>query len=602
MGRPIHRLLVANRGEIAIRIFRAGAVITPFYDSLLEKVTAWAPTREEARLRMLRAVREFRVRGVATNLAFLETLLGHADFQTGRYTTQFIDSTPELTHGIQPRDRASRLLAFIADVVVNGNPEVAGRGRVEATLRPRVPAAIAQAPADGTKSLLDRVGADTFARWMRDQSRVLVTDTTFRDAHQSLLATRFRSHDLIAIAPVYARDLSELFSLECWGGATFDVAMRFLREDPWERLATLRERVPNILLQMLLRGANAVGYKNYPDNAVIYFVAQAAQAGVDLFRVFDSLNWVENMRVAIDAVRTSGKLCEGAICYTGDLFDPARSKYDLAYYVGLARQLERAGAQILGIKDMSGVCRPAAARALVRALRDEVGLPIHFHTHDTSGNSGASVLAAIDAGADAVDAAMDAMSGLTSQPNLGTLVAALEHGPRATGLDRAALRRVSTYWGEVRKQYAPFESEMRAGSSDVYEHEMPGGQYTNLQEQAKALGVADRWAEVVQTYRDVNVLFGDIVKVTPTSKAVGDMTLFLISSGLQAADVLDPQREIAFPASVVEFFRGDLGQPAGGFPEALQRKVLRGEPPLRERPGATLAPVDLTAERAILRE
>jgi pyruvate carboxylase len=392
--------------------------------------------------------------------------------------------------------------------------------------------------------------------------------------------------------------LPNLFSLECWGGATFDVAMRFLKEDPWGRLTSLREAVPNILLQMLLRGANAVGYKNYPDNAVRYFIAQAASAGVDLFRVFDSLNWVENMRVSIDAIRESGKLCEAAICYSGDIDDPKRPKYNLRYYVELAKELEKAGAHILGIKDMAGVCRPYAARQLVTALRQEIGIPIHFHTHDTSGNAGASVLAAVEAGCDAVDGALDAMSGFTSQPNLGSLVAALEHTPRSTQLDREALMRISTYWGEVRKQYAAFESEMRSGSSDVYVHEMPGGQYTNLQEQAKALGIADRWPEVVTTYHDVSMMFGDIVKVTPTSKVVGDMSLYMLTSGISATDVLDPRKDVSFPASVVELFAGELGQTPGGFPAALQRKVLRGRSPLQGRPGETLPPADLEAERA----
>jgi pyruvate carboxylase len=576
----------------------SGAVITPYYDSLLEKVTAWAPTREEARMRMLRALREFRVRGVSTNLSYLEALLSHPRFCSGDYSTRFIDETPELTQFVPSRDRATRLLSFLSEVLVNGNPEVAGRPRVESVPVPRVPPAHNPAPADGTKQLLDRLGPEGFTAWMRAQERTLVTDTTFRDAHQSLLATRFRTQDMTAIAPVYARDLPNLFSLECWGGATFDVAMRFLKEDPWGRLVSLREAVPNILLQMLLRGANAVGYKNYPDNAVRYFIAQAAGAGVDLFRVFDSLNWVENMRVSIDAIRESGKLCEAAICYSGDIDDPKRPKYNLRYYIELAKQLEKAGAHILGIKDMAGVCRPYAARQLVAALREEIGIPIHFHTHDTSGNAGASVLAAVEAGCDAVDGALDAMSGFTSQPNLGSLVAALEHTPRSTQLNREALMRISTYWGEVRKQYAAFESEMRSGSSDVYVHEMPGGQYTNLQEQAKALGIADRWPEVVTTYHDVSMLFGDIVKVTPTSKVVGDMSLYMLTSGISAADVLDPRKDVSFPASVVELFAGELGQTPGGFPAALQRKVLRGRAPLEGRPGETLPPANLEAERA----
>lgn len=433
---------------------------------------------------------------------------------------------------------------------------------------------------------------------MLEQKRVLITDTTFRDAHQSLLATRMRSYDLLAAAPAYAHLLPGLFSVECWGGATFDVAMRFLKEDPWERLAGFRQAMPNLLLQMLLRSANAVGYTNYPDNVVRHFVTQAAASGVDVFRVFDSLNWVDNMRVAMDAVRDTGKLCEAAICYTGDIFDPGRAKYDLKYYVAMAKELEKAGAHILGIKDMAGLAKPRAIAALVRALKQEIGLPLHFHTHDTSGLSAASVLAAVEAGVDAVDAAMDAMSGLTSQPPLGSLCAALAHHDRDPSLDRRALNDLSRYWEGVRAAYAPFEAEIRSGTADVYRHEMPGGQYTNLRAQARSLGVEHHWDWVAQAYADVNAMFGDIVKVTPTSKVVGDMALMMVTSNLTPADVLDPQKEIAFPESVVSFFRGDLGQPVGGFPAALQAKVLGGVQPITVRPGAVLPPADLDAERA----
>ena len=385
-----------------------------------------------------------------------------------------------------------------------------------------------------------------------------------------------RTYDLVACADAYARGLPQLLSLECWGGATFDVAMRFLTEDPWERLALLRERVPNLLLQMLLRGANGVGYTNYPDNVVRYFVQQAADAGMDLFRIFDCLNWVENMRVSIDAVGEAGKLAEGAICYTGDILDPDRAKYSLGYYVGLAKELEAAGCHILGVKDMAGLLKPAAARALIKALKDEVGLPIHFHTHDTSGIAGASVLAAVEAGVDAVDAAMDAMSGLTSQPCLGSIVEALRHTERDTGLDPEAIRQLSFYWEAVRAQYAAFESDLRAGASEVYLHEMPGGQFTNLKEQARSLGLETRWHEVARAYRAANDLFGDIVKVTPSSKVVGDMALMMVAQGLTPADVLDPAREIAFPASVVEMLHGDLGQPPGGWPAAAAEEGAQG--------------------------
>ncbi|OAN55977.1 pyruvate carboxylase [Paramagnetospirillum marisnigri] len=576
----------------------SGALITRYYDSLLEKVTAWAPTPEEAIARMDRALREFRIRGVATNLTFLESVISHPRFVGCAYTTRFIDETPELFAKQDRRDRATRILRFVGEVMVNGNPEVEGLVKPKSPVVPEAPAHPLSDPPAGTRQLLDRLGAEGLAQWMLEQKRVLVTDTTFRDAHQSLLATRMRSYDLQAAAPAYARLLPGLFSVECWGGATFDVAMRFLKEDPWERLHGFRNSMPNLLLQMLLRSANAVGYTNYPDNVVRHFVKQAAENGVDVFRVFDSLNWVENMRVAMDAVRDSGKLCEAAICYTGDLFDPDRAKYDLNYYVGMAKALEKAGAHVLGIKDMAGLARPRAITALVKALKQEVGLPIHFHTHDTSGLSAASVLAAVDAGVDAVDAAMDSMSGLTSQPPLGSICAALKGHERDPGLDPQALNRLSAYWEKVRALYSPFEADIRSGTADVYRHEMPGGQYTNLRAQARSLGVEQHWDWVAQAYADVNQMFGDVVKVTPTSKVVGDMALMMVTSNLTPADVLDPDKEIAFPESVVSFFRGDLGQPVGGFPEALQKKVLAGAKPITLRPGAVLEPTDLEAARA----
>ncbi|MBB3808132.1 pyruvate carboxylase [Pseudochelatococcus contaminans] len=576
----------------------SGAVVTRFYDPMLEKLTAWAPTPHEAVSRMVRAVREYRIRGVATNLTFLEALLNHEHFLDGQYTTRFIDETPELFAFGRKRDRATKLLGYLADVTVNGHPETRGRALPPAEARfPEPPRFEAGILPEGSRQVFERLGAKGLADWMKAQQRVLITDTTMRDAHQSLLATRMRTFDIVSVADAYTQGLPELFSLECWGGATFDVAMRFLSEDPWERLATLRERAPNTLLQMLLRGANGVGYTNYPDNVVRYFVKQAADAGMDLFRVFDCLNWVENMRVAIDAVGEAGKIVEGAICYTGDLDDPARPKYTLKYYIELAKELEAAGCHVLGIKDMAGLLRPAAARTLVSALKQEVGLPIHLHTHDTSGISAASVLAAVDAGVDAVDAAMDAMSGLTSQPCLGSIVAALHNSDRATGLDADAIRRISFYWEAVRAQYAAFESDLRSGASEVYLHEMPGGQFTNLKEQARSLGLDTRWHEVARAYRDANDLFGDIVKVTPSSKVVGDMALMMVAQELTPADVLDPNREIAFPASVAEMLRGDLGQPPGGWPEALQKKVLKDETPSTARPGSLIPAADLDVER-----
>jgi pyruvate carboxylase len=580
----------------------SGAVITRFYDPLLEKVTAWAPTAEEARRRMDRALREFRIRGVATNLTFLEAIIGHEKFRDNSYTTRFIDSTPELFTQVKRQDRATKLLNYLADVTVNGHPEARGRPMPN----PEAPAPVApfvdgKVP-DGSKQRLDALGPEKFARWMRDEHRVLFTDTTMRDGHQSLLATRMRSFDIAAIAGVYARALPQLLSLECWGGATFDVSMRFLTEDPWERLARVREAAPNILLQMLLRGANGVGYTNYPDNVVRHFVKQAAAGGVDLFRVFDCLNWVENMRVAMDAVGAEGKLVEAAICYTGDILDPDRAKYDLKYYVGLARELEAAGAHIIAIKDMAGLLKPSAARVLFKALREATDLPLHFHTHDTSGIAAATVLAAVEANVDAVDAAMDAFSGNTSQPCLGSLVEAFRGTERDPGLDPQWIRRISFYWEAVRNQYAAFESDLKGPASEVYLHEMPGGQFTNLKEQARSLGLETRWHEVAQAYHDVNLMFGDIVKVTPSSKVVGDMALMMVSQDLTVTDVENPARDIAFPDSVVSMLRGDLGQPPSGWPAALQKKVLKGEEPITVRPGSLLADADLPAMRQALEE
>jgi pyruvate carboxylase len=582
----------------------AGAILTRSYDSMLVKVTAWAPNPVEAIARMHRALWEFRIRGVATNLRFLDQVITHPRFANAEYTTKFIDETPELFKWEKKRDRATRILSFIGETIVNGNPEVKGRIRPKNMVLARMPKAnVAKAPPSGTRQKLDELGPAGFAKWMLAQERVLVTDTTMRDAHQSLLATRMRSPDMTAIAPYYAHLMPQLFSMECWGGATFDVAMRFLKEDPWTRLEQFRAAMPNLLLQMLLRSANAVGYTNYPDNVVRAFVKQAAVSGVDVFRVFDSLNWVENMRVAIDAVLETGKLCEAAICYTGNLSSPHETKYTLHYYLKMGRELKAAGTHILGVKDMAGLCQPSAAYTLVKALKDELGIPVHFHTHDTSGIAAASVLAAVAAGVDAIDGAVDAMSGLTSQPNLGSLVEALRFSPRDTGIDPANLRSLSMYWEQVRKNYLAFESDIRSGASEVYVHGMPGGQYTNLKEQARSVGLDDaRWPEVSQAYADVNQMLGNIVKVTPSSKVVGDLALMMVSSGISKEAVLDPNVEVAFPESVVAMMRGDLGQPAGGWPPELQKKVLKDIKPLTTRPGATLPPLDLVAERKSLTE
>lgn len=579
----------------------SGAVITRYYDSLLTKVTAWAPTPEMAIARMDRALREFRIRGVSTNIAFVENLLKHPTFLNNTYTTKFIDTTPELFQFKKRRDRATKILTYIADITVNGHPETAGRPKPAADLKPaRPPVKTLTSWEPGTRQLLDEKGPKAVADWMLAQKRLLITDTTMRDGHQSLLATRMRSIDMITAAPSYAEKMGNLFSVECWGGATFDVAYRFLQECPWQRLRDIREKMPNIMTQMLLRASNAVGYTNYPDNVVQAFVAQAADSGVDVFRVFDSLNWVENMRVAMDAVIAANKVCEAAICYTGDMLDPARSKYDLKYYVSMAKELEAAGAHVLGLKDMAGLLKPAAAAVLVKALKEELTIPVHFHTHDTSGAAIATIMAAAQAGVDAVDGAMDALSGNTSQPTLGSIVEALRHTDRDTGLDIAAIREISNYWEAVRAFYAAFESGMQAPASEVYLHEMPGGQFTNLKAQARSLGLEERWHEVAQAYADANMMFGDIVKVTPSSKVVGDMALMMVSQNLTRAQVEDPAVEVAFPDSVVDMMKGNLGQPPGGWPEGIQRKVLKGDVPLTERPGKHMTPVDLEAVRADL--
>ncbi|UWU13890.1 pyruvate carboxylase [Rhizobium sullae] len=579
----------------------SGAIITRYYDPLLVKVTAWAPNPLEAISRMDRALREFRIRGVATNLTFLEAIIGHPKFKDNSYTTRFIDTTPELFQQVKRQDRATKLLTYLADVTVNGHPEAKDRPQPsEDAAKPVVPYTNGSKVQDGTKQLLDKLGPKKFGEWMRNEKRVLMTDTTMRDGHQSLLATRMRTYDIARIAGTYAHALPNLLSLECWGGATFDVSMRFLTEDPWERLALIREGAPNLLLQMLLRGANGVGYTNYPDNVVKYFVRQAAKGGIDLFRVFDCLNWVENMRVSMDAVAEENKLCEAAICYTGDILNSARPKYDLKYYTDLAVQLEKAGAHIIALKDMAGLLKPAAAKVLFKALRDATSLPIHFHTHDTSGISAATVLAAVDAGVDAVDAAMDALSGNTSQPCLGSIVEALRGSDRDPGLDPEWIRRISFYWEAVRNQYAAFESDLKGPASEVYLHEMPGGQFTNLKEQARSLGLETRWHRVAQAYADANQMFGDIVKVTPSSKVVGDMALMMVSQDLTVADVVSADKEVSFPESVISMLKGDLGQPPGGWPEALQKKALKGEKPYTVRPGSLLEDADLDAERKVI--
>jgi pyruvate carboxylase len=579
----------------------SGAVVNPYYDSMLVKVTARGRTFAEACRRMERVLQEFRIRGVKTNIPFLIKLVTHEKFRTGECTTRFIDETPKLFDLPRRKDRATKLLTYIAEMIVNGNTLVKDRPVALRRSPAPVPATKFDAqPPRGFRNQFQEQGAEAFCKSLRDNPQLLITDTTFRDAHQSLLATRMRTYDLLKITPHYAQTVPNLFSMEMWGGATFDTSMRFLKESPWNRLTEMREAAPNILFQMLLRASNAVGYTNYPDNVVKAFVKEAADAGMDIFRVFDALNWQENMRVAMDAVLATGAICEACICYTGDILDSKRSKYDLKYYIKLAKELESMGAHILAIKDMAGLCKPAAAKILVEALKQEVGLPIHFHTHDTAGIQAGSILAAAEAGLEIADAAMAPLSGGTSQVNLNALVAALAFSDRATGLDPDAIDELADYWRATRDFYTPFESSVLPATADLYKHEMPGGQYTNLFQQARALGLADRWSEVCDIYADVNQLFGDIVKVTPTSKAVGDMALFMVANELTAEDVLSKDRDLAYPASVIDLIGGRMGQPPGGFPDEVKERILRETPEVEGRPGASMEPADFEATRTHL--
>lgn len=574
----------------------SGAVVNPFYDSLLVKVTARGRNLTEAARRMERCLQEFRIRGVKTNIPFLISLIRHPTFQAGDATTRMIEKTPELFELPKRRDRATRLLRFIADTVVNGNKLVEKTGdkvRREPAVAPKISAR--QGIPDGYRQKFLQLGAGPFCQSIRESKELLLTDTTMRDAHQSLLATRVRTFDMLKVADAYAKLAPQLFSMEMWGGATFDTSMRFLKESPWQRLADLRERIPNILFQMLLRASNAVGYTNYPDNVVRAFVKEAAQAGIDIFRVFDALNWADNMQVAMEAVVESGMICEAAICYTGDILNPNRQKYSLKYYVDLAKQLERMGAHMLAIKDMAGLCKPAAAKVLVAELRQHIGIPIHFHTHDTAGIQASSILNAAEQGLEIADGALASMSGGTSQVNLNTLVEALRYSPRESQLQTDALTALSEYWKEVRQFYAPFEGESLVAGGDLYQHEMPGGQYTNLYQQAKALGLSDRWDHVCKMYAAANQLLGDIVKVTPTSKAVGDLALFMVANGMSVEDILHGNRELSFPASVLDLVGGMMGQPPGGFPEKVKRAILRNNPEVKNRPGETLPPHDFNA-------
>lgn len=580
----------ASSGGFGVRLdggnADVGTVISPYYDSLLVKVTSWDHNFPAACRKAARAINEVRVRGVKTNIPFVTNILAHPDFVAGRCHTKFIDETPELFDIVDSRDRATRVLRYIAEIqVANPNAE---RHQYDT---PRFPQP--QAPlGPGLKQLLDEKGPKAVSQWVLEQKKLLLTDTTMRDAHQSLLATRMRTRDMVKGADGVADILRDCFSLEMWGGATFDVAYRFLHESPWERLRLLREKIPNIPFQMLLRGSNLVGYANYPDNLVRSFIKEAAERGIDVFRVFDSLNWIPSMEVAMDEVLNQNKLLEATMCYTGDILDPAKDKYTLKYYVDLAKELEHRGAHMLAIKDMSGLLKPYAAKKLVSTLKQEIGIPIHLHTHDTTGNQVAALLMAAEAGVDVVDAACAPLAGLTSQPSLDALVAALQGTERDTGLDLRRVQELSNYWADVRLRYESFDHGLKTSTTDIYRYEIPGGQYTNLRPQVESLGLGDRFEEVKEMYKTVNDMLGDPVKVTPSSKVVGDLAIFMVQNDLTPENIVERGKALAFPDSVVSYFKGMMGQPAWGFPEDLQKVVLKGEEPITCRPGKLLPPVD----------
>lgn len=579
-----------------------GSIITPFYDSLLVKLTTSGPNLSQALDRMHRALREMRIRGVKTNIPFLENVITHKEFVSGNATTRMIDITPSLFKFKARKDRASKLLNYLGEVIVNGNPQVKGRPRIQNPLPLIVPECDdVDTPPKGTRDILLSEGAEKFSKWLRQQKPLMITDTTLRDAHQSLMAARMRTFDMLEVSDFIAKKVPGLFSMEMWGGATYDTCMRFLGECPYERLHKLRERIPNILFQMLLRGSNAVGYANYPDNVVREFVIHSSEAGMDVFRIFDSLNYLPNLKVAMETVvEKTPSLCEAAVCFTGDFTDSNEEKYVLGYYVELAKELEKMGAHILAIKDMAGLCHPLAASKLVKTLRNEVGIPIHFHTHDSSGISSSSIIKAVEAGVDVVDLAISSLSGCTSQPNLNSIVHALRNAPRSTGLDVDALNQLSIYWEAVRQYYSPFDTSPPFGSAEVYQHQMPGGQYTNLREQAAALGLGKRWTDVVTTYQNCNRLLGDIVKVTPSSKSVGDLAIFLITKGVKPEDLINLPEETGFPQSVIDLLSGNLGQPKGGWPKAVQKVILGKQKPMKGRPGAKAAKIDLSKEKKSL--
>jgi pyruvate carboxylase len=596
--------LIAYRspGGFGIRLDAAsayvGAAITPYYDSMLVKVTSWGLTFDQCVKKMDRALQEFRIRGVKTNIPFLIKLIRHPVFRKGECTTSFLQDHPEIFDIREPRDRATRLLNFIGDVTINQSLKKPKNWDEHPQLKPIVPSTDHNKPVvPEQRQVFDREGAEGLSKWILKQKRLLVTDTTFRDAHQSLLATRLRSYDMANIAKATGYFGRNIFSFEMWGGATFDVCLRFLKECPWQRVSKLRESMPHAIFQMLLRGANAVGYANYPDNVVRGFIKEAASCGIDLFRIFDCFNWIPNMKVSIETALDTGKMVEAAICYSGDITDPRRDKYTLKYYVDLARELSKMHVHLLAIKDMAGLCKPFAAEKLVRAIKEETGIPLHFHTHATSGNGEATVLKAAEAGADIVDLAISSLSGLTSQPSLNAVVAALEGTERDTCIDVKDLNKLSTYWEAVRSHYAIFEGDMKSSNADVYLYEIPGGQYTNLRSQARPLGLGDRWEDIKQMYAEANNLFGDIIKVTPSSKAVGDMAIFLVQNNLKPDDVIKKSDQITFPESVIDMMEGHLGQTLGGFPPEIQKAILREKTPINVRPGELIQSADFDGNR-----
>lgn len=578
----------------------AGYIVTPYFDSLLVKVCTHAADFATAIQKMERCLREFRIRGVKTNIPFMLNVILHPEFQSGQAKTTFIDSTNELFDFPRLRDRGNKTMKYIGEITVNGFPGIE-RGEKPYYDAPRMPKELITRPDYITaKNVLDKDGASALVDWVKQQENVLLTDTTFRDAHQSLLATRVRTKDFKEIARLTGEGLPELFSSEMWGGATFDVAYRFLNEDPWKRLRKIRSLMPNTLLQMLFRGSNAVGYSNYPDNVIAEFIKEAAAQGIDVFRIFDSLNWVPQMEKSIQAVRDTGKIAEATICYTGDINDPSRAKYNVQYYKDMAKELEQLGAHMIAIKDMAGLLKPQAAYRLISELKATTDLPIHLHTHDTSGNGIITYSAATKAGVDIVDVAMSAMSGNTSQPSMSSLYYALVNGPRVPEINIENAQQLNHYWEDVRMYYKPFENGLNAPETEVYMHEMPGGQYSNLQQQAKAVGLGHRWDDIKKMYHTVNLMFGDIVKVTPSSKVVGDMALFMVQNELSEEDIYEKGETLSFPESVVTFFQGELGQPVGGFPEKIQKIILKGRPAITERPGLLAETVDFEKVKAEL--